>query len=69
MVDLGNPFGVDLATMIFGAGLSLLLSASVMSYEDEITGWTAPELLGAIGAAFVAVGTLLGITLVIVGLR
>jgi hypothetical protein len=69
MVDIGNPFGVDLATTIFGAGISLVLSASAMTYEDQITGWTAAEMLGGAGVVLVAVGTLLGLGLVLVGLR
>lgn len=69
MVDIGNPFGVDLATTIFGAGLSLVVSAGAMLYEDQITGWTSAEMIGATGAGLVAVGALLGIVMVLAGLR
>ncbi|AGB36743.1 hypothetical protein [Natronococcus occultus] len=69
MVDIGNPFGVDLATTIFGAGLSLVVSAGAMLYEEQITGWTSAEMIGATGVGLVVVGALLGIVLVIAGLR
>jgi hypothetical protein len=36
MPDIGSPFGVDIATTVFGAGLSLLLSAGVMEYGHRI---------------------------------
>lgn len=69
MPDIGSPFGVDLATTIFGAGLSLLLSAVVMRYGYRIPEWTSTELLGGAGAALVAIGALLGILLALRGLR
>ncbi|TYL40482.1 hypothetical protein CV102_02615 [Natronococcus pandeyae] len=69
MVDIGNPFGVDLATMMFGAGFSLLFSAGAMRYEEQLLGWTSAEMLGAAGAALLVAGTVLGLGLVIAGLR
>lgn len=69
MPDFGNPFGVDLATMLFGSGLSLVLSAGVMRYGDRIADWTNVEVLGTIGIAFLVVGGLLGLVLVGTGRR
>lgn len=69
MSDIGSPFGVDLATTIFGAGLSLLVSAAVMRYGYRIPEWTSTELLGGAGVALVAIGGLLGILLALRGLR
>lgn len=69
MTDIGNPFGVDLATTIFGAGLSLLVSAGAMLYGARVPEWTSAELIGMAGAALVALGTLYGLVLVISGLR
>jgi hypothetical protein len=69
MPDIGNPFGVDLATTIFGAGLSLVLSAAVMEYGYRIPEYESGELLGIAGIALVALGTLLGLVLVLRGLR
>jgi len=69
MPDIGNPFGVDLATTVFGAGLSLLLSAAVMEYGYRIPEYESGELLGIAGIALVALGTLLGLVLVLRGLR
>lgn len=69
MPDIGNPFGVDLATTLFGAGLSLLLSAAVMRYGYRISEWTSTELLGGVGIALIGLGGLLGIVLVLGGLR
>lgn len=69
MPDIGNPFGVDLATTTFGAGLSLLLSAAVMEYGNRIPVWNSAELLGIAGLALVGFGTIVGLVLVLRGLR
>lgn len=69
MVDIGNPFGVDLATTVFGAGLSLLLSAAVMEYGYRIPEYNSTELLGIAGIGLVGFGALLGFVLVLRGLR
>lgn len=69
MPDIGSPFGVDLATTIFGAGLSLLLSAAVMEYGYRLPEYNSTELLGAAGIGLVAFGALMGLVLVIRGLR
>lgn len=69
MPDIGSPFGVDLATTFFGAGLSLLVSATVMRYGYRIPQWTSIELLAGAGATLVAIGGLLGIVLTVRGLQ
>jgi hypothetical protein len=69
MPDIGSPFGVDLATTIFGAGLSLLLSAAVMEYGYRLPEWNTTELIGIAGIGLVAFGTLMGFVLVLRGLR
>jgi len=69
MPDVGNPFGVDLATTIFGAGLSLVLSAAVMEYGYRIPEYESGELLGIAGIALVALDTLIGLVLALRGLR
>ncbi|ADJ16076.1 hypothetical protein [Halalkalicoccus jeotgali] len=69
MVDIGNPFGVDLATTVFGAGLSLLLSAAVMEYGYRVPEYNSTELLGLAGIGLAAAGFLLGIVMVLRGLR
>ncbi|WP_114575775.1 hypothetical protein [Saliphagus sp. LR7] len=69
MGDIGNPFGVDLATTIFGAGVSLLVSAGVMRYGYRIPEWTSAELIGMAGAGLVVLGALFGVVMVLSGLR
>lgn len=69
MPDIGSPFGVDLATTLFGAGLSLLVSATVMRYGYRIPQWTSIELLAGAGAVLAAIGGFLGIVLALRGLR
>ena len=66
MPDIVNPFGVDLATTIFGAGLSLVLSPAVMEYGYRIPEYESGELLGIAG---IALGTLIGLVLALRGLR
>ncbi len=69
MPDIGSPFGVDLATTTFGAGLSLLLSAAIMEYGYRIPEYDSTELVGIAGIALVGAGFLLGIVMVLRGLR
>lgn len=69
MPDIGSPFGVDLATTIFGAGLSLLISAAVMEFGYRLPDYNSTELLGIAGAGLVGFGALLGLVLVLRGLR
>lgn len=38
MSDVDNPFGVNLATTIFGTGLSLVVSAGAMMYGHRLPG-------------------------------
>jgi hypothetical protein len=66
--DLGNPAGFDLATVLTGSGLTLLLSAGIVRYGDRFQ-YTAAELYGIGGAALVALGVLFGLVLVVMGHR
>ncbi|MUV58117.1 hypothetical protein SAMN04487947_0005 [Halogeometricum rufum] len=68
MPDLGNPAGFDLATVLTGSGLTLLLSAGIVRYGDRFQ-YTAAELYGIGGAALVALGVLFGLVLVVMGHR
>lgn len=66
--DFGNPAGFDIATVLTGSGLTLLLSAGIRMYGDRFA-YTTGELYAVGGAAFVAVGVLFGLVLVVKGLR
>lgn len=68
MPDLGNPAGFDLATVLTGSGVTLLLSAAIMKYGDQFT-YTAAELYGMSGVALVVVGVIFGLVLVLRGDR
>ncbi|WP_135305036.1 hypothetical protein [Haloarcula amylovorans] len=68
MPDLGNPAGFDLATVLTGSGVTLLLSAAIMKYDDQFT-YTAAELYGMSGVALVVVGVIFGLVLVLRGDR
>lgn len=68
MPDLGNPAGFDVATVLTGSGVTLLVSAGIMRYGDRFQ-YTAAELYGLSGGAFVALGVLFGLVLVVMGYR
>lgn len=36
MADFGNPAGFDIATVLTGSGVTLLISAGILRYGDEI---------------------------------
>ncbi|SFR31824.1 hypothetical protein [Halogeometricum limi] len=68
MPDIGSPAGFDLATVLTGSGLTLLLSAGIARYGDQFQ-YTPAELYGISGAALVVVGVLFGLLLVATGNR
>ena len=68
MVDSGNPAGFDVATVLTGSGVTLLLSAGITMYGDRLR-YTAGELYAISGAALVVAGALFGLVLVAKGLR
>lgn len=68
MTDIGNPTGFDIATVLTGSGLTLLLSAGIMRYGDRFQ-FTPAELYGVLGVAFVVLGVVFGLALVLSGLR
>lgn len=68
MPDFGNPAGFDIATVLTGSGLTLLLSAGIMRFGHRFQ-YTTAELYGLSGAILVLLGVLLGLVLVAKGLR
>ncbi|MBX0296193.1 hypothetical protein [Haloarcula nitratireducens] len=68
MPDIGNPAGFDLATVLTGSGVTLLLSAAIMRYGDRFT-YTPGELYGISGVALIVVGVIFGLVLVLRGDR
>lgn len=68
MTDIGNPTGFDVATVLTGSGFTLLLSAGIVRYGDRFQ-FTAGELYGILGVAFVVLGVGFGLALVLSGLR
>lgn len=68
MPDLGNPIGFDLATVLTGSGLTLLLSAAIAKYGEQFQ-YSTVELYGMSGAVFIAIGVIFGIVLVATGNR
>ncbi len=68
MTDFGNPFGVDLATTLFGSGLTLLLSGAAMMYGDRFVDMPV-SIMFVYGGGMVVVGVLFGLALVVSGLR
>lgn len=68
MADIGNPAGFDVATVLTGSGLTLLVSAAILEFGEAVR-FSEPELYGVSGAVLVALGTAYGIALVLSGLR
>jgi hypothetical protein len=68
MADFGNPGGFDIATVLVGSGLTLLLSAGIFRYGNRFQ-YTTGELYAIGGGALATVGVLLGLLLVAKGLR
>ncbi len=68
MTDFGNPAGFDIATVLTGSGLTLLLSAAIVRYGEQFQ-FSQAELYGIGGIALVGLGVVFGIALVLSGLR
>lgn len=68
MADIGNPAGFDIATVLTGSGVTLLLSGAILAFGDEVR-YSEPELYGVTGAVLIALGVAYGIALVLSGLR
>lgn len=68
MPDIGNPAGFDVATVLTGSGLTLLVSAAILEFGEEIR-YSEPELFGVSGAVLVVLGVVYGVALVLGGLR
>lgn len=68
MPDIGNPFGFDVATVLTGSGLTLLVSAGIMRYGSRFE-FSSGELYGIAGAGFIALGVIYGLLLIAMGYR
>lgn len=68
MPDIGNPAGFDVATVLTGSGVTLLISAAITAYGAQFE-FTPEELYGIAGAALVVLGVLFGLALVATGNR
>jgi hypothetical protein len=68
MTDIGNPTGFDIATVLTGSGLTLLLSAGITRYGEQLA-YSTSELYGISGGVFLAIGVIFGLYLVAKGLR
>jgi hypothetical protein len=66
--DFGNPAGFDIATVLTGSGITLLLSAAIARYGHRFQ-YSSAELYGIGGAALVGVGVVFGLVLVLTGNR
>ncbi len=68
MPDFGNPAGFDIATVLTGSGVTLLVSAGITRYGEQFQ-YTAAELYGLSGAVLVVLGVVFGLVLVVSGYR
>ena len=68
MPDIGNPAGFDVATVLTGSGLTLLLSAGIMLYGEQFQ-FSPGELYAISGGVLIALGVVFGLFLVLTGNR
>jgi multidrug transporter EmrE-like cation transporter len=68
MTDIGNPFGFDVATVLTGSGLTLLISAGIMRFGEQLQ-YTEGQLYGMAGVALVVLGIVYGLLLILAGYR
>lgn len=68
MPDIGNPVGFDIATVVTGSGVTLLLSAGIIKYGEQFP-YPTEELYAMSGVALVALGAVFGLILVLTGYR
>lgn len=68
MASSGNRFGFDFVTTLVGSGLTLLVSAGIMRYGEQLR-WTATELYAIGGGVLLVGGLLLGLVVVAAGLK
>ncbi|MBV0902611.1 hypothetical protein [Haloarcula salina] len=68
MPDLGSPVGFDLATVLTGSGLTLLLSAAIAAYGNRLS-FDPAELYALSGAGLIVAGVGFGALLVATGRR
>lgn len=66
--DIGNPAGFDIGTVLTGSGVTLLVSAAITQYGEQVR-FTAAEPYGTSGAALVVLGLVFGLVLVVYGYR
>ncbi|MFC4356789.1 hypothetical protein ACFO0N_02370 [Halobium salinum] len=69
MPDAGAPLGFDVATTLVGSGLTLLLTAGVIRYGDQVTTLPREVIYAGGGGALLVLGVLLGTVLVAMGHR
>lgn len=68
MTDMATPAGFDLATVLTGSGVTLLISAGIVRYGGRFT-FTPAELYGITGGVLVVLGLVIGLTLAAAGKR
>lgn len=68
MPDVGNPAGFDVATALTGSGITLLLSAVIAQFGDQLR-FSSAELYGISGGILVSLGVVFGLALVATGNR
>lgn len=68
MPDLGNPAGFDIATVLTGSGLTLLVSAGITRYGEQFQ-YSPAELYAIGGGILIGCGVLYGLALIASGLR
>jgi uncharacterized membrane protein YcjF (UPF0283 family) len=64
-----SRLGFDLVTTLVGSGATLLVSAAIVQYGDQITRWSRTELYAGVGGGLLALGLLVGVVFVAAGWR
>lgn len=66
MVNLARPAGFDIATVLTGSGVTLLVSAGIVRYGHRFA-FSPSQLYGLIGISLVVLGVVFGLLVAATG--
>lgn len=64
-----SRLGFDLVTTLVGSGVTLLVSAAIVRYGEQVTRWSPSEMYAGVGGGLLVLGLLVGIVFAAAGWR